>query len=212
MKSREGCARVDVLINNAGLWHPQRTLCPRRHRRHARGSITCAVSAGPTCMRADRCAKRRARIVNVSLRLAEKLTAFNFEDPQHEEIRLFCLCADQARQHAVFRRAGRQAVRHRNRQQRAASWRWVSDICVKNRSCASLAESPRPLFDTPQSASLTSIHVATAQTLSGTSGVISKSESRQAIAADRRCGSTTAAGKLSAPAHRTPYRFLNPLA
>lgn len=165
------CARVDVLINNAGLWHPQRTL--------SRDGIEDTLAVNhlapflltnlllPTLRKAE-----RARIVNVSSRLAEKLTAFNFEDPQHErKYHGLSVYAQTKLANMLFSAELADRLRGTGIVSNALHpGDVVSDILREKPILRFFGRIAAPLFDTPQSASLTSIHVATAQTLSGTSG------------------------------------------
>ena len=121
----------------------------------------------PTLRKAE-----RARIVNVSSRLAEKLTAFNFEDPQHErKYHGLSVYAQTKLANMLFSAELADRLRGTGIVSNALHpGDVVSDILREKPILRFFGRIAAPLFDTPQSASLTSIHVATAQTLSGTSG------------------------------------------
>lgn len=163
--------RIDVLVNNAGLWHPERTL--------SQDGIedTLAVNhLAPFLLTNLLIPKLRstgnARIVNVSSRLQERLRAFNFDDPQHTRnyhgLRVY---AQTKLANVLFsaelaeRLAGTGVVSNALHPGDV-----VSDILREKPILRFFGRLAAPLFDTPQSASLTSIHVATAPELATKSG------------------------------------------
>ncbi len=163
--------RLDVLINNAGLWHPQRTL--------SKDGIedTLAVNhLAPFLLTNLLLPKLRetgsARIVNVSSRLHEKQTAFPFDDPQatrsYHGLRVY---SQSKLANVLFSTELAERLRGTKVVSNALHpGDVVSDILREKPILRFFGRLAAPLFDTPHTASLTSIHVATAKELADVSG------------------------------------------
>ncbi len=162
---------IDVLINNAGLWHPQRTL--------SRDGIedTFAVNhLAPfllTLLLLPRLRESgRARIVHVSSRLHEKQKSFHFDDPQGERSYHGLRAYSQSKLANVMfstelaaRLAGSGVVSNALHPGDV-----VSDILREKPLLRFFGKLAAPLFDSAETASQTSVYVATAEELSQVSG------------------------------------------
>lgn len=171
--------RIDVLINNAGLWHPQRQL--------SRDGLedTLAVNHLAPFLLTNLLLPRlqasgAARIVNVSSRLHEKLTEFPFDDPQSERnyhgLRVY---ARSKLANVLF--SAELAVRLQGTGVTSNALHpgdVVSDILREKPVLRFFGKLAAPLFDSPESASRTSLYVATAKELAGVSGAYFKKQKR----------------------------------
>ncbi len=170
--------RIDVLINNAGLWHPQRRLSQDGL------EDTFAVNhLAPfllTNLLLPRLRDSGARIVNVSSRLQERLKSFSFDDPQSERnyhgLRVY---AQSKLANVLF--SAELAARLQGTGVTSNSLHpgdVVSDILREKPVLRFFGKLAAPLFDSPESASRTSIYVAVAPELASVSGAYFKKQKR----------------------------------
>lgn len=164
-------SRIDVLINNAGLWHPQRQLSSDGF------EDTFAVNHLAPFLLTNLLLPRltetgAARIVHVSSRLHERQKHFPFEDPQstrsYQGLRVYAqskLANVMFSTELAARLAGTQVVSNALHPGDV-----VSDILREKPLLRFFGRLAAPLFDTPVSASRTSLHVATSPELATVSG------------------------------------------
>ncbi len=163
--------RIDVLINNAGLWHPERRL--------SRDGIedTFAVNHLAPFLLTNLLLPRltesgSARIVNVSSRLHEKQSAFDFEDPQATRSYHGLRAYSQSKLANVLfstelaaRLTGTGVTSNALHPGDV-----VSDILREKPLLRFFGRLAAPFVDSPHSASLTSVYVATSPELTGVTG------------------------------------------
>lgn len=163
--------RIDVLINNAGLWHPERRLSSDGI------EDTFAVNHLAPFLLTNLLLPRltesgSARIVNVSSRLHEKQSAFDFEDPQATRSYHGLRAYSQSKLANVLfstelaaRLTGTGVTSNALHPGDV-----VSDILREKPLLRFFGRLAAPFVDSPHSASLTSVYVATAPELVGVTG------------------------------------------
>lgn len=167
----ESLPRLDVLINNAGLWHPKRQL--------SQDGIedTLAVNYLAPFLLTNLLLPRlratgSARIVHVSSRLHEGQRQYNFDDPQatrsYQGLRVYAqskLATVMFSCELAERLAGSGVTSNALHPGDV-----ISDILREQPVLRFFSRLAAPFFDTPASASLTSLYVATAPELATVSG------------------------------------------
>lgn len=172
-----GLSRIDVLINNAGLWHPRRVL--------SRDGIedTLAVNHLAPFLLTNLLLPRlrslpEARVVVVSSRLHEKRTRLDLDDLQatkkYQGLSVYTqskLC------NVLFSRELAERLRGSSVTSNALHpGDVVSDILRERPLLRFFGRLANAFVDTPTTAARTSIHVATSPELRGVSGAYFKKE------------------------------------
>ena len=164
-------SRIDVLINNAGLWHPERRLSSDGI------EDTFAVNHLAPFLLTNLLLPRltesgSARIVNVSSRLHEKQSTFHFDDPQSTRSYHGLRAYSQSKLANVLfstelaaRLTGTGVTSNALHPGDV-----VSDILREKPLLRFFGRLAAPFVDSPHSASLTSVYVATAPELAGVTG------------------------------------------
>lgn len=171
--------RLDVLINNAGLWHSQRQL--------SRDGLedTFAVNHLAPFLLTNLLLPRikasgAGRIIHVSSRLQERMTHFDWDDVQSERSYQGLRVYAQSKLANVLFSAELAARLHGSGVTSNALHPGdvVSDILREKPLLRFFGKLATPFVDTPESASRTSIYVATAPELASVSGAYFKKQKR----------------------------------
>ena len=163
--------RIDVLINNAGLWHPERRLSSDGI------EDTFAVNHLAPFLLTNLLLPRltesgSARIVNVSSRLHEKQSAFDFEDLHSTRSYHGLRAYSQSKLANVLfsTELAARLTRTGVTSNALHPGDVVSDILREKPLLRFFGRLAAPFVDSPHSASLTSVYVATAPELTGVTG------------------------------------------
>lgn len=176
---RDGLPRIDVLINNAGLWHPRRVL--------SRDGIedTLAVNHLAPFLLTNLLLPRlrsmpEARVVVVSSRLSEKRTQLDLDDLQSaKKYQGLSVYTQSKLCNVLFSRELAERLRGSTVTSNALHpGDVVSDILRERPLLRFFGRLANAFVDTPTTAARTSIHVATAPELRGVSGAYFKKEKR----------------------------------